>query len=50
MEVLEKEIRDRTQNPLFRTYQYVYGIAKEYFLTALSRFEPNQRWELLKTV
>lgn len=50
MEVLEKEIRDRTRNPLFRTYQYVYGIAKESFLAALSRLDPSQRWDLLRVV
>ena len=47
-DVIQKEIRDRTQNPLFRCYQYVYGVAKESFLTALSRLEPKQGWKLLR--
>jgi hypothetical protein len=49
-ELIEKEIRDRTENPLFRCYQYVYGIAKESFLSALGRLEPSQRWNLLRRV
>jgi len=49
-DVLSKEIKDRTQNPLFRGYQYVYGVAKESFLTALSRFGAESQWELLKFV
>lgn len=49
-DALSKEITDRTQNPLFRGYQYVYGIAKESFLTALARFGPESRWDLLKFV
>jgi hypothetical protein len=49
-DVLWKEITDRTQNALFRGYQYVYGIAKESFLTALSRFSPESSWKLLRFV
>jgi hypothetical protein len=49
-DVLWKEITDRTQNPLFRGYQYVYGIAKESFLAALSRFGPESSWKLLRFV
>ncbi|MGA8220089.1 MAG: hypothetical protein WB780_00435 [Candidatus Acidiferrales bacterium] len=49
-DVLSKEISDRTRNPLFRGYQYVYGIAKESFLKALSRFGPESRWDLLRFV
>ncbi len=49
-EVLSREIQDRTRNPLFRGYQYSYGIGKESFLTALSRFGPERRWELMRLV
>jgi hypothetical protein len=49
-DVLRKEITDRTQNPLFRGYQYVYGIAKESFLAAMSRFGSESVWELLRFV
>jgi hypothetical protein len=48
-ELIKKEIRDRTQNPLFRCYQYVYGIAKESFLAMFSRLGPKQSWNLLRT-
>jgi len=49
-EAIGREVRDRTQNPLFRGYQYVYGIAKESFLSVLSQLESKQRWELLRIV
>jgi hypothetical protein len=49
-EVLWKEIIDRTSNPLFRGYQYSYGIAKEFFLAALSKFGENSRWDLLRLI
>jgi len=49
-DVIEREIRDRTTNPLFRCYQYVYAIAKESFLNALNPLDQDQRWELLRLV
>jgi hypothetical protein len=49
-ELINKEIHDRTKNPLFRCYQYVYGIAKESFLSALRPLAPHQRWNLLRQV
>jgi len=49
-ELIEKEIRDRTENPLFRCYQYVYGIAKESFLSALRPLDPTQCWNVLRRV
>jgi len=49
-EIIQKEIQDRTQNPLFRGYQYVYGIAKESFLRALSRLERSDLWNTLRSV
>ena len=33
---LRSEIRDRGQNPLFRVYQYVYGISEHYFMQLLA--------------
>lgn len=48
--VVEKEIRDRSQNPLFRSYQYVYGIAKESFLAAFAQLSFEQKWSLLSVV
>jgi hypothetical protein len=48
--VLKKEIKDRTQNPLFRGYQYVYGIAKERFLKVLSHLERTEAWNMLRFI
>lgn len=47
-DTLKREIRDRTKNSLFRCYQYVYGIAKESFLTAFSSLTREQGWTLLR--
>jgi hypothetical protein len=49
-EVIEKEMSDRTENPLYRCYQYVYGMAKETFLNALSGLDFEQKWNLLGVV
>lgn len=49
-EVIEKEVRDRTQNPLFRCYQYVYGIAKRCFLDAFAGLAPEDSNQLLRWV
>ncbi len=49
-DVIRKEIRDRTTNPLFRCYQYVYAIAKESFLGALKPLDSDQQWDLLRSV
>jgi hypothetical protein len=48
--VLEKEIENRTRNPLFRCYQYVYGVAKDAFLKACSDLDDQERWALLRSV
>lgn len=47
---ITKEIQDRTQNPLFRGYQYVYGIAKESFMNTLSGLERSELWNALRFV
>jgi len=47
-EVINAEIRDRRDHPLFRTYQYVYGISKHTFLTYLRKLDREAGRELLK--
>jgi len=47
---IQAEIRDRSQHPLFRTYQYVYGIALQAFLAALRGLSDEKRWDLLRRV
>jgi hypothetical protein len=47
---IRAEIRDRTTHPLFRTYQYVYGIALEAFLAALRGLPDEEQWALLRRV
>jgi len=47
---IRADIRDRTRNPLFRSYQYVYGIAKHSFLEKLARLDPGTSRDLLKLV
>jgi hypothetical protein len=49
-ENVKKEIQDRTQNILFRGYQYVYGVAKESFLKSLSRFDSFEMWNTLRFI
>jgi hypothetical protein len=49
-DVLSREVEDRTNNPLFRGYQYSYGIAKETFLNLVSNFSDQGRWDLLRLV
>ena len=44
---LRSEIRDRGQNPLFRVYQYVYGISEHYFLQLLA-FPPAKQRAILQ--
>jgi hypothetical protein len=48
-DVLRREIRERTHDPLNRCYQYVYGIAKERFLGALAELG-DRGWSLLETI
>jgi hypothetical protein len=45
-DTIERELRDRTSHPLFRSYQYVYAPAKEAFVTALRGLTPRQLWSL----
>lgn len=47
-ETIERELRDRTRHPLFRTYQYVYGPAKAAFVDALTACPPAERWRVLR--
>lgn len=49
-QLIEKEIRDRTQNPLFRCYQYVYGTAKRSFLDAFAGLTSEDSNQLLRWV
>jgi hypothetical protein len=46
-ETIERELRDRTRHPLFRTYQYVYAPAKDAFVRALTPAIGALRWQLL---
>jgi hypothetical protein len=45
---IQAEIRDRTRHPLFRSYQYVYGIALQAFLVVLRGLRGEQQWDLLR--
>jgi hypothetical protein len=47
-DTIERELRDRTRHPLFRTYQYVYAPAKEAFVSALAPLAHRPRWRLLQ--
>jgi len=47
---IRAEIRDRTLHPLFRSYQYVYGIGQRAFLRAFGVRDAAQRWSLLRRV
>lgn len=47
-ETIERELRDRTRHPLFRTYQYVYAPAKEAFVGALMAVSGPPRWALIR--
>jgi len=47
-ETIERELRDRTKHPLFRSYQYVYAPAKEAFLTALKQVSGEKQWSLVR--
>jgi hypothetical protein len=47
-ETIERELRDRTRHPLFRTYQYVYAPAKEAFVSALVPLDSVSRWRVLR--
>ena len=47
-DAIERELRDRTRHPLFRTYQYVYAPAKEAFVSALTPLALQPRWQLLR--
>jgi hypothetical protein len=49
-DVIWREIDDRTANPLFRCYQYVYGIAKDDFIRALTPLDSAHRWHLLQRI
>lgn len=49
-EVIHKEIRDRVHHPLYRCYQYVYGIAKHTFLQAIDGRSAPESWPLLQAV
>jgi len=40
---IAKAIRERTQNPLDRTYQYIYGIATYYFMQIASLLQSPER-------
>jgi hypothetical protein len=47
---IESSIRDRSQNPLGRTYQYVYGIALDYFRKLLEGKAIAQQRTMLQTL
>ena len=47
-ESLAREVRDRTGHPLYRCYQYVYGIAKQQFGDFLNRLSPRQAARLIE--
>lgn len=49
-DTLRREIRDRTSHPLFRCYQYVYGIAQHAFVQSMSRLRDEHKWQLLKRI
>jgi hypothetical protein len=47
---IESNIRDRSQNPLGRTYQYVYGLALDYFRQLLGGKTLAQQRTILQTL
>jgi hypothetical protein len=47
-QTIESSIRDRSQNPLGRTYQYVYGIALDYFRQLLEGKAIDHQREILQ--
>jgi hypothetical protein len=47
---IESSIRDRSQNPLGRTYQYVYGIALDYFRQLLEGKTRDRQRAILQTL
>jgi hypothetical protein len=47
---IESNIRDRSHDPLGRTYQYVYGIALDYFRQLLAGKPFDQQREILQTL
>lgn len=49
-ETMAAEIRDRVGHPLYRCYQYVYGIAKHAFGRALADLGPRKGWQLMNAV
>jgi hypothetical protein len=48
LDTIARELRDRTTHPLYRTYQYVYGPAKEAFVEALGAMPAADRWAALR--
>jgi hypothetical protein len=47
---IESNIRDRSNHPLGRTYQYVYGIALDYFRQLFAGKTFDQRRQMLQTL
>jgi hypothetical protein len=47
---IESSIRDRSHDPLGRTYQYVYGIALDYFRQLLADKPCDRQREILQTL
>jgi hypothetical protein len=47
---IESSIRDRSSDPLGRTYQYVYGIALDYFRQLLADKPFDRQCEMLQTL
>lgn len=49
-ESLDKDIKEKTQNPLMRAYQYIYGISLFHHLKFASKMTPKQKLEYVRYV
>lgn len=44
------ELRDRSRDPLYRAYRYIYGLSERFFTGARRNMPPSRRVEVLKKV
>ena len=47
---IEAELKDRSSNPLLRSYQYVYSVSEDFFLKNVAPLSPDQKKILLPII
>ena len=50
LDIIESEIRDRSRNPLNRTYQYAYAISYDFIQSTVHKLTAANKIALLKTL